>query len=596
MNSLSSFQRKMLYLLGMIVLIGPIVWLGMPAGATGKQERLVGELARMRADYELGETSLGDVDPASSTMNLVLLGMRGLASSQLWQEAIEQQKRKEWAEMRATTNSIILLQPHYVKVWNFQGWNLAYNVSQEWDAVSDRYYWVKEGIKFIKKGRDRNQRHPELYWYLGHWTGHKIGRSDEWRQFRNYFRGHDQFGTPYPDPEPDPNDPEPDFRKRKKRFELGYDTELNELGKDNWLVAKGWLTDANERELAAKTEGRANQHIMARELFRGSPMRAQIEYAQALQKEGLFDEVAQEAWAQSFIDWTTIYGQDEIETEAGKIKLETSGEEFARQAEADRKILRNDSRKSRWIEQYWKMTNYPYWRARILMESERNIDILTPVEVEPGDMLTVTLNGKTRALTAKSGDPADVAKALVELWKKAGDPEFDAIRAEVVTQPVPAVKLTWNTTAIPFEPIVAAKNGEGGTNDNQKLERRIERRSIVEAHRELYNGEQALFAADEKEAARLLYSGLEKFELSLSFHRDLMDDDDLIENMMVALVEWREALGLQNEPIPENYPMKAMFERRRGMLKQIEDEIKRRRKSNLARPANQGTAKPAKVG
>ncbi len=32
----------------------------------------------------------------------------------------------------ATTESVILLQPHYIQVWRYLGWNLAWNVSAEW--------------------------------------------------------------------------------------------------------------------------------------------------------------------------------------------------------------------------------------------------------------------------------------------------------------------------------------------------------------------------------------------------------------------------------------------------------------------------------
>src|SRR5262245_5123485 len=175
-------QRKLLYAVGAVLLLIPITWLGLPAepsregGTTGSPG---GRLAQLRKQYELGEDNLGNVDPASSTMNLLLLGFRGVATSMLWMDAQQQQKNKDWAALRSTVDSIILLQPHFLKVWHFQGWNLAYNVSAEWDLVPDRYYWVKEGIKFYQLGKDRNQKNPELYWYVGDTCGKKIGRSDE---------------------------------------------------------------------------------------------------------------------------------------------------------------------------------------------------------------------------------------------------------------------------------------------------------------------------------------------------------------------------------------------------------------------------------
>ena len=44
------------------------------------------------------------------------------------------------------------LQPNFVSVWVFQGWNLSYNVSVEFDDYHDRYRWVIKGIDFLKRG------------------------------------------------------------------------------------------------------------------------------------------------------------------------------------------------------------------------------------------------------------------------------------------------------------------------------------------------------------------------------------------------------------------------------------------------------------
>ena len=137
MNNLTSQQRKLIYLVGIIILLIPIIVLGLPSD--GKNGVGGGVLSQLRSKYELGETDLGDVDASSAAMNLVLLGMRGVAVNMLWMDLDMQKDMKRWAEMQATTESIVRLQPHYEKVWDFNGWNLAYNTSAEWDAVPDRY-------------------------------------------------------------------------------------------------------------------------------------------------------------------------------------------------------------------------------------------------------------------------------------------------------------------------------------------------------------------------------------------------------------------------------------------------------------------------
>ena len=183
MKNISSKKRKYVYLLLIVVLYIPIMLLGMPASQSSEG----GRLARLRKEYDLGENAIGEVDPSSSTMNLLLLGMRGIATNQLWLQAEHDKNTKNWAALKSAVDSIIMLQPHYTKVWEFQGWNLAFNVSVEWDAVEDRYYWVKEGAKFLMRGCQRNENDPQLHWHVGNVHGKKIGRADEWKFFRQFY-------------------------------------------------------------------------------------------------------------------------------------------------------------------------------------------------------------------------------------------------------------------------------------------------------------------------------------------------------------------------------------------------------------------------
>lgn len=334
MNRLTSQQRKLLYLGGIVVLMIPIILLGAPATP---EKGSGGVLARMRSEYKLGEATLGDIDPTSATMNLVLLGLRGIATDLLWIQAIEHKEKKNWPQLRATVKSITLLQPHYLKVWDFQGWNLAFNVSAEWDDVRDRFYWVKEGAKFLQQGIEKNRDFPQLYYYKGRIIGQKIGRADEWRFFREYFK-HD----------PDPS---------AARYENGPDKDLNPDGKDNYLVAKEIYTIANEKELLPDKE----QHIEARFLFRSKPARSQIDYAMALHREGKFGEVTRQAWEQAYRDWTGVYGREQFETEHGPIPMDPSEQEL-RELAADRNVPYEVLHRE--VVFLQNTSNYLYWKRR----------------------------------------------------------------------------------------------------------------------------------------------------------------------------------------------------------------------------------------
>ena len=338
MSRLSSAQRKIAYLVIILLLFVPIIILGRPEEGIGPGRDSGGVLANMRARYDLRESALGKVDPASSTMNFVLLGMRGFAASILWYQAQELQKTKNWAELRAVTESITMLQPHFQKVWDHQAWNLAYNVSADWDLVADRYFWVKEGLKFYQKGIDQNQKVPDLYWRCGNVYGQKIGRADEWKQYRRFFLH-------------DPN---------TEAFKGGPDPAINPEQKDNYEVARQWFQKCND----VMDQTGIEQHIMARAIIRNYPVRALMDLATMKHKEGVFGEVTKQLWEQAHQEWTQKYGKEDFPSEVGMIHLDYSTDELLQMISA------GEREKVSYIERYQKMTNYAYWRMRSQVEAE----------------------------------------------------------------------------------------------------------------------------------------------------------------------------------------------------------------------------------
>ncbi len=373
MSTFNSRQRKAVCVVGILALLIPIVLLGMPA--SGRDSGGGGMLAQLRSEHDLGESDLGQIDPTSATMSFVLLGMRGIAVNMLRMKLDEYKDHKEWALMRSTTEAVITLQPHYVEVWRFLGWNMAWNVSAEWDAVPDRYYWVKEGGKFYQRGTRRNETIPELTWETGRVWGQKIGTADEQRYFRRYFKE------------------DPDIATFGRDGQPGVDPEINANQLDNYLVAKEWFEESNARE-----DNKA-QHIMARALFRSQPARAQLSYAEALQKDVRFItaeefrdqadseeeaeamafdargnnfKLAQQEWAEGFTEWTTKFGQEEFQTLGGIIRLEATEDDVRELAarQKDQGVTEQDVRS--WIDRYQKTTNYTYWRTRAQAEADES--------------------------------------------------------------------------------------------------------------------------------------------------------------------------------------------------------------------------------
>ncbi len=453
MNKLNSLQRKLVYLFGIIILLIPILLLGRPGRtavpATPSRSAIPaetgGHLDALRRDYDLGVTDLGNVDPSSATMNLVLLGLRGVATNLLWMEAQEQQKQKDWAELNRTTESIILLQPHFQKVWQFQGWNLAYNVSAEWDAVADRYYWVKTGIKFLKRGTQRNQKIPDLYWHVGSMFGKKIGRSDEWKQFRSYFAE---------------QDPDPRIGESEERI----DRDLNPDGRDNYLVAKDWFITSKD---VANRYPQNRQHIMANAIFNTYPARSQIDYADVFSREGKIGERSREAWQVASDDWLAV-GTDKIPVDWGQIHMEIQSEADMQEMADEYNVDLEKVRRS--VEFYHGLTNYPYWRTRVLAERETN---------------------------------------------------------------------------------------------------------TMEAHRDLYEGEQKYKAGEFLEAEALLLSGMRKFEKMLEDYPVLLTEDLMVEEGLVAILIYRDIQQTLGKRV-DVHPLKKLWNMNQTRIPNAQEELRRR--------------------
>lgn len=344
MNDLTSRQRKLVYAGCILVLLIPIVWLGAPTSEDvipGSRASVSGGvLAQMRVKYDLGESTLGEIDPSSAAMNLVLLGLRGPAAGVLHLQALDYQEKKDWAKLKTTVDSIIKLQPHYVEIWKFQGWNLAFNVSREWDQVADRFYWVKEGLKFLQLGTNRNQTSTFLYHNVGDFTGRKIGNSDEKKYFRKFFR----------------SDPD------TETFAGSADPEINPEGKDNYQVAHDWFEITNEKDRQYQIDGMT--HVFARQ----GPSRSLFDYAKAMQEDGIFDETNRAAWDDAYTEWTDVYGKEPyFGLNDIKYQLNCTEDELAALAKENGVPL--EKQRSVWAQNV-KMVNYTFWQ--MLADCERD--------------------------------------------------------------------------------------------------------------------------------------------------------------------------------------------------------------------------------
>lgn len=288
-----AFYRKVGYYAAIAVLLLPLSWLGQPpAGVEGKG----GKLAELRQEYNLSQAQLGDIDPASETMRLATLGLNGVAANVLWHKAIQYHTMKDWSNFMATANQIIKLQPNFIKVWEFQGHNIAYNTSVEFDDYKYRYAWVKRGIGFLIEGARYNRDEPRLLSFTGHFFGQKIARSDERKQFRRLFA-----------------------QDRDFHAEFGHLVNLDDaIGQsgfpDNWLVSRLWYQRAQD---VVDTNPDRPLRGESPLIFHSHPPKSLINYAVDNEKDGYHGERARKDWERAYREYAVEYGAREIPTSFG---------------------------------------------------------------------------------------------------------------------------------------------------------------------------------------------------------------------------------------------------------------------------------------
>jgi len=281
-------KRKIVYIVSLGVLLIALYFIGRPAQVVIEANGDVrhdygGLLAQLRVDSKLSESQIGKIDPASSAIKLATFGMRGVAVAMLWHQAMEQQKRHEWNDVVAIANQIIFLEPHFVTIWDFLGWTLAYNASAEFDDYRERYRWVVRGIDFLVTGLEKNRRSTKLYKSTGWTISQKIGIADEVEQYRRLLKDDEAFGLRH-------NCPLPSDR-------------------DNWILGRRWYHQGEELVLRdGMSLGNESDFIY----FANSRLNL-FNYAKWKRRDGIFGEEAIQAWDDAINEWRE-FGRMELAT------------------------------------------------------------------------------------------------------------------------------------------------------------------------------------------------------------------------------------------------------------------------------------------
>ncbi len=360
MNALSNFNRKLVY--GIVIVLIFAVMFPYTAWLAGEKKR-----------RDLGEAAIGQIDTGSFMMKLFLLGgFRGIVADILWLRAEEHKRDHDWDRLKSTVELITKLQPHFLAIWTFQGWNLSYNVAVEWDAPEDKYTWIKEGIKFLQEGVAKNRRSPDLVWDTAWTYYHKLGFSDESIILRRLFYDDEDvaFRTYLDTANGHPVE-------SRDNFKLGYgwfSRAVNLVDSGANRLSGGTTSEIRYVDATPQRKGRADDIA-----FRSMPAHAQTRYAAGLEKmsilhiEATFGEVAKNEWFHAFREWDAfgdhVYVSFNEVMRDGKLVRDNVRLNDACFPERLKQMPENQAH---WTNRWADQMNFRYWRQRSEAEMDTN--------------------------------------------------------------------------------------------------------------------------------------------------------------------------------------------------------------------------------
>jgi hypothetical protein len=126
---------------------------------------------------------LKNAPPALAFATVAMGAFRGLVVDVLWLRADRLKDEGLFFDAKQIAEWITTLQPRFTAVWEFQAWNMAYNISVAIPETQpeQRWQWVKNGYELLRdEGIQINPNSIGLYRELARIFQHKIGSvSDE---------------------------------------------------------------------------------------------------------------------------------------------------------------------------------------------------------------------------------------------------------------------------------------------------------------------------------------------------------------------------------------------------------------------------------
>ena len=138
------------------------------------------DINKTRKELKLVMTNepLENAPPSLAFATVAMGAFRGLVVDILWMRADKLKEEGQFFDAKQLADWITILQPRFAAVWDFQAWNMAYNISVAMPATqpAERWKWVKNGYELLRdKGIEQNPNSIILYRSLAWIFQHKMG-------------------------------------------------------------------------------------------------------------------------------------------------------------------------------------------------------------------------------------------------------------------------------------------------------------------------------------------------------------------------------------------------------------------------------------
>jgi len=152
-----------------------VVGIGLLIGASTRLDPINSARKEMAL---ISNEPLENAPPSLAFATVAMGAFRGLVVDVLWMRAEKLKEEGQFFDAKQLAEWITILQPRFAGVWDFQAWNMAYNISVVMPASQwqERWRWVRNGYELLRdKGIEKNPHSILLYRSLAWIFQHKMG-------------------------------------------------------------------------------------------------------------------------------------------------------------------------------------------------------------------------------------------------------------------------------------------------------------------------------------------------------------------------------------------------------------------------------------